>query len=72
MAALALIQLGQHRRNVGGELGQGSGRARVFHQLPDAVVDLAEVLVDGLAGVLRDAAHLDFQAHARQRRAQVV
>ena len=36
------------------------------------MVDLAEVFVDGLAGVFGHAAQLDFQPHARKRRAQVV
>src|SRR5690606_429143 len=52
--------------------GNDARRARVFHQLPDAVVDLRQVFVDGLARFVADRAHFDLETHAGQGRAQIV
>ncbi|MNX94273.1 hypothetical protein D3C86_1265000 [compost metagenome] len=72
VAALAFVQFGQHGRDVRRQLRQRARRPRVFHQLPDAVVDLAQVFVNGLPRVFRHAAEFDLQSHAGKRGAQVV
>src|SRR5690606_9536698 len=72
VAAFAFEQVLQHAGYVDAGLGHLPGRSRVFHQLADAVVDLGQIFVDGLAGLVGHVAHLDFQPDPRQGGAQVV